>query len=1080
MTLLHNREAFVTSKFTIDAQDHAEHEDTALIDRILWNSLTRETIKSRLCVCIEPVVKVWRPQRNALRKLVCWAELNEEIEHLAVPASWPVMYKNVFGEVNSMLRIAIHEPLPLQEVFLTAFSAYAYEVANASMSTLEMCFSRSDKILRYGTIYDFDPRSLELSVISQPQSLSYRLEMSMPVLQGYAKLGITNFVIALGGAVESSLRFSENLPEDLDSFEINEDFLRSSIPRLLSLPPVEERETSIDSTASPGHFILRPWPGCFSSDATFYVCTTDIVGLGVLNGDWVMARNFDGARQRLVRIEADDRLVDTAGIIVGSPVLVRNLCPEVGEDMHPNASCRIVLQPIRFGGTQPAIPFAESITVERIASPSTINKAYQHILLESLRKYFGFCTRVVQHGDIVGIPLDTDEEHIIEQLNDKMVGSIGHYRRGRSNEMAFFRITMINLRVTSANTAENIEKFRAQCKTGELGCRIDPASTRVIQKGIENCQVPYLVRTPGCWNDSYPALTFSGPSASSLTDEVYGKLLKLVQAALTRNAMNYCLNLSILLEGARGIGKFSITRKVAQQVGMHLMELNCFEIMDESDTKTEGTIKYRFEQANHCAPCLLVLRHVEAFANPVEDTEIRTESKWSRILRECFEQAEENWTINRRPVIIVGTTSEPDQVPSSVLSSFKHRYNCKAPSEQGRREILKDLLADVIILPDVSLEDLAAQTAAFVPSDLNNFVKLAKLSSLERCMSTSVLGPSAVAAGIPLTSLDFERALKKSTTSYIENIGAPRIPKVSWNDIGGLATVKADILDTVRLPFEHPELFADGLKKRSGLLLYGPPGTGKTLIAKAVATSFSMNFISVKGPELLNMYIGESEANVRKIFQRARDASPCVIFFDELDSIAPKRGSHGDSGGVMDRIVSQILAELDGVASTDGNVFVLGATNRPDLLDPALLRPGRFDKMLYLGISDTPEAQVHILQALTRKFRLDPALSLYRLAEKCPLNCTGADFYALCSDALLVAMSRIANEINETVDELNRRDVQCHPITVQYYLAEMVKQEELLVVVKEADFDLALRNLIPSVSQLEMERYIEMKTRFNT
>jgi peroxin-6 len=178
------------------------------------------------------------------------------------------------------------------------------------------------------------------------------------------------------------------------------------------------------------------------------------------------------------------------------------------------------------------------------------------------------------------------------------------------------------------------------------------------------------------------------------------------------------------------------------------------------------------------------------------------------------------------------------------------------------------------------------------------------------------------------------------------------------------------------------------------------------------------------------MYIGESEANVRRVFQRARDARPCVVFFDELDSVAPKRGAHGDSGGVMDRIVSQLLAELDGISSSSssssssatsssgdgtGDVFVIGATNRPDLLDPALLRPGRFDKLLYLGVSDTDEAQLRILEALTRKFRLDPALDLARAARDCPFNFTGADFYALCADALLKAMSRKAQEIDARI-----------------------------------------------------------------
>jgi peroxin-6 len=233
--------------------------------------------------------------------------------------------------------------------------------------------------------------------------------------------------------------------------------------------------------------------------------------------------------------------------------------------------------------------------------------------------------------------------------------------------------------------------------------------------------------------------------------------------------------------------------------------------------------------------------------------------------------------------------------------------------------------------------------------------------------------------------------------------------------------VKTEILDTIQLPLEHPELFADGLKQRSGVLLYGPPGTGKTLLAKAVATSCSLNFFSVKGPELLNMYIGESEANVRRVFQRARDAKPCVIFFDELDSVAPKRGNQGDSGGVMDRIVSQLLAELDGMAAGQGGaeVFVIGATNRPDLLDPALLRPGRFDRMLYLGVSDTHEAQYNIIEALTRKFKLDPNIDLRAIAEACPFNYTGADFYALCSDAMLKAMTRKAEEVDARICRLS-------------------------------------------------------------
>jgi len=248
---------------------------------------------------------------------------------------------------------------------------------------------------------------------------------------------------------------------------------------------------------------------------------------------------------------------------------------------------------------------------------------------------------------------------------------------------------------------------------------------------------------------------------------------------------------------------------------------------------------------------------------------------------------------------------------------------------------------------DVSLEEIATQTAALVAADLVDLVQRAGLAAVSRALkATAGSGATELdvtVAGLPLTSADFDEALAKARAAYSTSIGAPRIPNVTWDDVGGLASVKSEILDTIQLPLEHPELFAGGLKKRSGILLYGPPGTGKTLLAKAVATSCALNFFSVKGPELLNMYIGESEANVRRVFARARAARPCVVFFDELDSVAPRRGVQGDSGGVMDRIVSQMLAELDGVAEGDGvgDVFVIGATNRPDLLDPALLRPGR-------------------------------------------------------------------------------------------------------------------------------------------
>jgi peroxin-6 len=223
------------------------------------------------------------------------------------------------------------------------------------------------------------------------------------------------------------------------------------------------------------------------------------------------------------------------------------------------------------------------------------------------------------------------------------------------------------------------------------------------------------------------------------------------------------------------------------------------------------------------------------------------------------------------------------------------------------------------------------------------------------------------------------------------------------------------------------------------------------------------------------MYIGESEANVRRVFQRARDARPCVVFFDELDSVAPRRGNQADSAGVMDRIVSQLLAELDGMSDSPGDsgVFVIGATNRPDLLDPALLRPGRFDKMLYLGVSQTHEQQVNIIRALTRKFTLSEDVDLFDVAETCPFTFTGADFYALCSDAQLKAMTRAAEKVNEKISQFPRK------VSTQWWFDHVATPEDLVWQVEMQDFMAAKKELVPSVSAQEQETYRRLQSQFS-
>lgn len=633
-------------------------------------------------------------------------------------------------------------------------------------------------------------------------------------------------------------------------------------------------------------------------------------------------------------------------------------------------------------------------------------------------------------------------------------------------------------------------QLRQLASTGQLGAVIDSTLTKMVQRGVANSRIIDSAGWLGS-DSTLPSIP-SGSTGLVAPGSPYSKIIQLLQATLLPQAAQYGLHLTVFLKGARGSGKKTIVRWIAEHLGIHLIELNCFDVLGDTDTQTEGTLRARFESAASCGPAVILLQNVDALARKSQAMETGQEPAMSYVLRSCLESLKTKGE-DHRPVAVIGTTSDVDKCPNGIVAAFKHEISIEAPNETERLQVLTAAVEglDAIVSADVSLKDVATQTAALVAADLVDLVARASLASVERvkkALASSTTSPLEITlAGTALTGSDFETALSKARSNYSESIGAPKIPNVTWDDVGGLASVKTDILDTIQLPLEHPELFADGLKKRSGILLYGPPGTGKTLLAKAVATSCSLNFFSVKGPELLNMYIGESEANVRRVFQRARDAKPCVIFFDELDSVAPKRGNQGDSGGVMDRIVSQLLAELDGMAgSKEGSdVFVIGATNRPDLLDSALLRPGRFDRMLYLSVSETHEAQLNILQALTRKFKLEEDLGdLTVIAEQCPFNLTGADFYALCSDAMLKAMTRKASQVDEKIATINaspREEGSLHPspMTPQYYLSELATPEEIEVRVSRSDFEGALRELVPSVSEQEMEHYRRVQAQFS-
>ncbi|XP_064412702.1 peroxisomal ATPase PEX6 isoform X2 [Latimeria chalumnae] len=484
--------------------------------------------------------------------------------------------------------------------------------------------------------------------------------------------------------------------------------------------------------------------------------------------------------------------------------------------------------------------------------------------------------------------------------------------------------------------------------------------------------------------------------------------------------------------------------------------VDCVSLCCDTSGATEARLQALFSESDSCRPCLLLLRNIHMLGKDRDG--IGDDPRVVATLRQLLSSPARD--SRGLPLIAMGTAYSLRDLSPEMQMAFLHEVLLEVPSEEQRRAVLSALTAPLSLGRDVNLSLLSKHTAGFVLGDFCALLSSACRAACRRVKRTcfpegaNVQEEWAVcAAGFSVVSEDFHTALEQLQEAHSRAIGAPKIPCVRWQDVGGLQDVKKEILDTIQFPLEHPELLALGLR-RSGLLLYGPPGTGKTLLAKAVATECSMTFLSVKGPELINMYVGQSEENVREVFSRARAAAPCIIFFDELDSLAPNRGRSGDSGGVTDRVVSQFLAELDGLHSS-GTVFVIGATNRPDLLDPALLRPGRFDRLLYVGIGEDRESQLNILKAISRKFKVDADVSFSDIIEKCPLRLTGADMYALCSDAMMTAIKRKISRIEEGLD---------------------TEESELLLTAE--DFHGAAEKLQPSVSELELQKYKVIRQKF--
>ncbi|KAF1810665.1 AAA-domain-containing protein [Eremomyces bilateralis CBS 781.70] len=821
----------------------------------------------------------------------------------------------------------------------------------------------------------------------------------------------------------------------------------------------------------------------------------------------------------------------TAPAVYASPILLSNLgdpkylriAPLMAHHV-PSERASVIGRPGTNRKVPPSAspPLAKEVTLLKVATPLSTDRSMQPSLFSGLKEYFEGKTRIVKTGDLVGIAVDeklgkavfqpasgASEDSVTDELLSKVKTGSENARKGVG--IAWFKVGNV---VPASSKVEGEEEL-----WGGVTC-VDASNTKMVQAGTEISKIPATLpasplaaSTTSTWPYYLSALPSPQPIYSTSTrglpllapptpqiPALRRRLRELLAASTSPRAIALDIPpLAILLTSTqRSIGKATLATRAAADLGLHVFPIDAWDILTEAtagggDVKSEGVLRARADRAVACGAesTVLLIRHIDALT--------------AERMRGALEDVKSSVRV------LVATTTDVEKVPEGIRGIFSHEIEIGAPDEGEREGILRQVVEErgLRLAAEVDLRSVAVRTAALVAGDLVDVVERAGVARGRRIAvvvdegkkvleasngSQTIITPMDVelsggAASVSLTKADFDAAVDAARKNFADSIGAPKIPNVTWDDVGGLSHVKSAVLETISLPLQRPELFAKGLKKRSGILFYGPPGTGKTLLAKAIATEFSLNFFSVKGPELLNMYIGESEANVRRVFQRARDARPCVVFFDELDSVAPKRGNQGDSGGVMDRIVSQLLAELDGMSEGEegaGGVFVIGATNRPDLLDQALLRPGRFDKMIYLGISDTHEKQAMVMGALTRKFALNPSVSLARVTSTLPFNYTGADLYALCSDAMLKAITRQAFHVDEKVAAINALAAQEDDrmgkpkpkTTIAQFFDHYATPEDMAVMVTEEDFEGAKRELVPSVSVEELGHYERVRRAF--
>ncbi|MHA2424968.1 MAG: CDC48 family AAA ATPase [Candidatus Thorarchaeota archaeon] len=493
----------------------------------------------------------------------------------------------------------------------------------------------------------------------------------------------------------------------------------------------------------------------------------------------------------------------------------------------------------------------------------------------------------------------------------------------------------------------------------------------------------------------------------------------------------------VLLHGPPGTGKTLIAKAVANESGANFKVINGPEIMSKFYGESEQKLRQTFDDAEKNSPSIIFIDELDSIAPKRADVTGEVERRVVAQLLALMDGLE-----GRGQVIVIGATNRVDDVDEALRrpGRFDREIEIGVPDKTGRLEVLQIHTRAMPLADEVDLTKLAAITHGFVGADLASLAREAAMQALRRALPhvdpESGDIPPDVLNNLFVGQGDFELAMAEVSPSALREVLVEK-PNVKWNDVGGLEKVKSQLAEAVEAPLKHPEVFEEmGIRAPKGVLLFGPPGTGKTLLAKAVATESEANFISIRGPEIFNKYVGESEKAVREIFKKARQTAPCVLFFDEIDAIMGSRNQRDDTG-VSKRIVNQFLAELDGMQSLQ-NVLVIGATNRADILDPAVLRPGRFDAVVFVPPPDLT-AREQILRVHTKNMPLADDVDIEILAEL-TVGFSGADIEGLTREAAMAAV---------------RDDWKPKPVTMDHF--------------KEA-----LKEVRPTISPEDAKRFLQM------